>query len=186
MTGIMKKLLWIGLVASLGLINLARAESVESPLIGLQYQIDNEPGQRAVYDNLPEKFVNEGGFAVGDVSIPQPYLVSFIRQNELRMWWFERLLTNEQVRRPQGIANRQTRKILDVVESQKDVYALLGCQLNGKPDPEIFALAEYNEQEPIVEWISQFHQVLRANRQTQKLETVNPIGVRCYNPSWGI
>ncbi len=159
------------------------AETEASP-VGIQYQYSREPGQQAVYVGKPEGFTDRGGFIVGDVSIQKPYAISILEKGNRQMWWFEQIVFHQVHRRPQGLANQQTIKVLDAVESPKDVYPVTACQLKGKQDPELFALIQDSSDRN--EWITEFHQVLRANRQTQKLEAIAPEGIRCPNPAWGI
>jgi hypothetical protein len=106
------------------------------------------------------------------------------QKGDRRLWLFERILANQSSQSSQGITNRQTIQVLDAIESSRDVYPGVDCELDGKSDPELFAWVKDSSEQS--EWITQFDQVLRANRKTQKLEIMNPKGVRCPNLAWGI
>ena len=155
-------------------------------LIGLRYEMISDPDlAKPVYKNLPPDLVMYGGSIVGDVYIAQPWALAWIQQGNDYGVWFERILSNVVTQKPQGLRNHQTILILDAAklpDGEPDI--LLGCERNGKPDPEIFVIAGDGQVDS--EWITDFKQVWRANRQTEKLEELYPVGIRCVNPAWGI
>lgn len=153
---------------------------------GLRYQVFSEPGEQPVYKNLPADVKMQGGFIVGDVSIAQPYMVAVFQQGDRRMLGFERILSNQVTERPNGYANNQTIRVLDVAEIAKDGNLLTACYVGDEKDPEIFALVRYDDRNIQLQWITQFHQLWRANRTAQKLEPVRVPNVRCLNPGWGV
>jgi hypothetical protein len=155
-------------------------------LIGLRYEVISDPDlARPVYKHLPSDLVINGGLIVGDVYIEQPWALGWIQQGNEYLVGFEKILSNVVTQKSQGLRNNQTILILDVAKlPDGEPNILLGCEQNGDQDPELFAIAR--EAQPDSEWITEFEQVWRANRQTEKLEALSPGGIRCVNPAWGI
>ncbi|MGA1621966.1 MAG: hypothetical protein ACO36E_04450 [Synechocystis sp.] len=154
--------------------------------IGLRYEVISDPDlARPVYKHLPPDLVVNGGSIVGDVYIAQPWALGWIQQGNEYLVWFEKILSNVVTQKPQGLRNHQTILILDVVKlPEGEPNILLGCERNGNKDPELFAIP--SEYQPDSEWITDFKQVWRANRQTETLDKLSPAGIRCVNPAWGI
>lgn len=155
-------------------------------VVGLRYEVISDPDlPRPVYKNLPSELVVNGGSIVGDVNIPQPWALAWTQQGNDYGVWFERILSNVVTQKPRGLRNHQIILILDAVKlPDGEPNILLGCERNGSQDPEIFVIAGDDGSDS--EWVTDFKQVWRANRQTEKLEELSPVGIRCVNPSWGI
>ncbi|PZD75353.1 hypothetical protein C1752_00408 [Acaryochloris thomasi RCC1774] len=150
-------------------------------LVGIQYKQIHEVGQdirTAVFIGLPEGLTNEGGFLVGDALAEQPYSVSIFKQGNRKIWLFEQILSRNN--------SQQTRQVFDAVETASDVSLLVGCELNSRQDLELFALIDSSSEQPSSQWITQFSHAWRANRKTKNLEAIQPEGMRCPDPTWGV
>lgn len=174
------------IVASILMSTLPVVAQVILPFAGLRYEAISDPDlETLVYKNLPAGMVSEGGSIVGEVDIPQPLAVSWYRLGDVHYMWFEKILSNVITERPKGLKNHQTILVLDAVQlPDGEFYLLRGCERNGEQDPEIFVIGDTTD--PDSEWVTEFKQVWRANRQTEKLEKISPVGIRCENPAWGI
>ncbi|MBE9175936.1 hypothetical protein IQ225_12655 [Synechocystis salina LEGE 06155] len=174
------------LMVSIVLAALPVVAQVAPSFVGLRYEVISDPDlERLVYKNLPAALVAESGSIVGDVNIPQPWVISMYSSGEARYLWFEKILSNVVTERPKGLRNHQTILVLDAVKLPAGFPGFLhGCEFNGEQDPEIFVIGAITD--PDLEWVTEFKQVWRANRQTEKLEEVPPTGIRCFNPTWGI
>jgi hypothetical protein len=169
---------------------MAQTSSSSSTIKGLIYTQIQEPNQKTVYLNLPQGLEEDTGWVVGgdQTLIPVNLVIGYL-QNNRKMLRLEEVLSQQKTNHPQGITNRQTKKVLDVVEVPKNVVVLNGCDRNGKGDNSIFVFIKsttLDDKRNQKEWLTNFEKVWQANRKTEKFERVLVKRVRCPNPRWGI
>lgn len=96
------------------------------------------------------------------------------------MLWFEYMTHLDD----KGIAQWEVKDVMVLPRvPKKQVLAYYNCFLNNRPDGEIAAVLDY---EPGVEYFTRAHRAWRANRQTEKFETIPTKGIKCENLGFGM
>lgn len=165
-----------GLGTGLLLPGSLRANPLET-MEGWVYTVKSSPDMGVQNYGLPEGLQDLGGAVVGDVTMPEPYILSVFQEDDSLIVSFEKLLFQRQVQD----TNEQYREILDTAAAAPVGDWLISCQINGVDNPEIVAIAAPGTGGFDVEWYTTFSGVWRANRTTEQLEPLASENVRCYN-----
>lgn len=128
---------------------------------------------------LPAGLKDLGGALIGPVAEPQ-YGLALIARGRTRMLWLSRLTRRDEAGRP-------TWEVRDVLflpaVGRGEVLAYALCFSNGKPDPEIVAIAAYERDR---EFFTRIRRAWRADRREERFESVPAKGIKCEHEGYGV
>lgn len=159
-------------IASMLFAPLAALANPLAAMEGWVYTAKSNPTVGVRQYGLPETLVSQGGTVIGNAAVEKPYIVSSYQYNAETIVSFEQILMQRKV----ATDNEQYIEILDTAAVNQASGLLVGCQVNGQPDPEVVAIAGAN---------SQISAAWRANRNTKKLEAISAATVTCSGTSEG-
>ncbi len=117
------------------------------------------------YRNLPRGLESLGGWIIGDAVEGKEYAISYLKQGRKQMLWLEILLSRDS----EGKPSFEVIDVLDLprVKSPDQLSGGAGqCKLNQVTDPEIIAIAKYQD----AEFWTEISRAWRANRQVASLQ----------------
>lgn len=133
--------------------------------VGLSYQI------------LPLGLQDLGGWIVGEPQGGRLYAISRVQQEQKQMLWLELIV-------PPDSQGRPTYKVLDVInlpsiQSSEELAGSAGlqCLQNGARDPELIAIAKYDD----ANYWRQIKRAWRANRNAGKFQEIGTSNIVCDN-----
>jgi len=133
------------------------------------------------YRDLPRGLESLGGWIIGDAVEGKEYAISYLKQGRKQMLWLEILLSRDS----EGKPSFEVIDVLDLpqIKSPDQLSGGAGqCKLNQVTDPEIIAIAKYQD----AEFWTEISRAWRANRQSHQFERISPQNIVCYNPGWGV
>lgn len=134
-------------------------------------------GTRYLSGESPQGTEERAGWLVGELMDSGDFWITQMRVDNQEMLWLQVRLGD--------YGQQAIFEVVDVAdlpafgESEGLVSA---CELNESPDPEIMAIVRYTD----TEYLTAIRQAWRANRTSRKIEPISIVGVRCYNPGWGV
>jgi len=135
------------------------------------------------YRTLTEFDVYKGFEDVGGVMIENlnntDYGMGHLKKNTIDLIAFEKIL-----RQQSGSTRYILLDILEISGLQSDQYIAYGlCRYNEKPDSEIIAIYNYEED---VEYYKSIVKAWRANRKSGCIESIEVKGIDCINEGYGV
>ena len=128
------------------------------------------------------KLKSLGGVLI-DLESEQPYSLHQVVEGVTKMLWLEKRLRDDQ-----GKKYWEVRAVLTLPRIGDDEVLVCGgvplspCKIEGISDPEIFAIAKYEDKE----FFTTIKRAWRANRQLERFEEISSNGIICSNEGYGV
>jgi hypothetical protein len=148
----------------------------ESSLTQLPEDLQKLIGVEFGPDSMPPGYTEETGYVMGYLEGDE-YIIDHVSKANLQMLWFCKLTSRDTEGRPYL-------RILDILilpRIEQNEELLMGtCKFKEEMDPEIIAVAKFNETEVKSEVV----QAWRANRNSKKFESIPTANITCVNESF--